>query len=182
MGTTRPETFLTAGPAGRLKCMKRAPIAGIFAVLAVNTVFGQAEPGKLEFEAVSIKTAPPGARGGGYNLSPGRLNAKNQSLRDLVKFAFDLQDYQVSWRSGWLDTDRYEMFCDLSGRNHDRRARPNDAVDARGPVCPGCPSGVERGRGICAGGEQEWSEVPRSGAGRAQHDVGDGAPRLANER
>ncbi len=115
MGTTRPETFLTAGPAGRLKCMKRAPIAGIFAVLAVNTVFGQAEPGKLEFEAVSIKTAPPGARGGGYNLSPGRLNAKNQSLRDLVKFAFDLQDYQVTGGPGWLDTDRYEIFATYPG-------------------------------------------------------------------
>jgi uncharacterized protein (TIGR03435 family) len=95
--------------------MKRVLVAGIFAALAVNTGLCQSNPDKLEFEAVSIKPSPPNARGGGYNLSPGRLNAKNQSLKDLVKFSFDLQDYQVTGGPGWLDTDRYEIFATFPG-------------------------------------------------------------------
>jgi uncharacterized protein (TIGR03435 family) len=60
-------------------------------VLVTAILFAQ----QPEFEAVSIKSAPPDARGGGYNISPGRIAAKNQTIRDLVKFAFNLQDYQV---------------------------------------------------------------------------------------
>jgi uncharacterized protein (TIGR03435 family) len=59
-----------------------------------------------EFEAISIKSAPPNARGGGYNISPGRITAKNQTLYDLVKFAYNLQDYQVA---GAPDNDHYEI-------------------------------------------------------------------------
>jgi uncharacterized protein (TIGR03435 family) len=76
----------------------------LFGILAANIALCQAE-----FDAVSIKPSAPDARGGGYNLSPGRLNAKNQSLRDLVKFAYRLQEYQVSGALGWMDTEHYEV-------------------------------------------------------------------------
>jgi uncharacterized protein (TIGR03435 family) len=59
-----------------------------------------------QFEAVSIKSAPPDARGGGYNISPGRITAKNQTLHDLVKFAYNLQDFQLT---GGPDNDHYEI-------------------------------------------------------------------------
>jgi bla regulator protein blaR1 len=62
-----------------------------------------------EFDAVSIKPASPEAKGGGYNMSPGRINARNQNLRDLVKFAYDLQDYQVIGRAP--ANQRYEILA-----------------------------------------------------------------------
>jgi uncharacterized protein (TIGR03435 family) len=63
------------------------------------------------FDAVSIKLSAPEARGGGFNLSPGHLNAKNQSLRDLVEFGWDLKDYQVSGGPSWVESEHYEVIA-----------------------------------------------------------------------
>lgn len=84
------------------------------------TALGFASAQQPAFEAVSIKPAQPGARGGGYNISPGRLNAKNQSLRDLVKFAYTLQDYQLT---GGDDKDRYELVATYPGETTDAQRR-----------------------------------------------------------
>jgi uncharacterized protein (TIGR03435 family) len=89
-----------------------------FTILAAASA--QTAPKPLAFEAVSIKPAQPGARGGGYNLFPGRLNAKNQSLRDLVKFAYNLQDYQLM---GGDDKDRYEVIATYPGETTDPQRR-----------------------------------------------------------
>ena len=78
----------------------------------LTTALAQTAPKQLAFDAVSIKPAQPDARGGGYNLFPGRLNAKNQSLRDLVKFAYTLEDYQLT---GGDDKDRYELIATYPG-------------------------------------------------------------------
>jgi uncharacterized protein (TIGR03435 family) len=98
-----------------MRCMRRVFIDGTLALLAVGSVFGQAVPDKLQFEVVSITPTQPVARGGGYNLSRGRLTAKNQSLRDLVKFSFDLQDYQLTGGARWMETDRYEVVATYPG-------------------------------------------------------------------
>lgn len=81
--------------------MRRILVSGILAAMAAI--------GGPAFDAVSIRANSPDARGGGFNLSPGRLNAKNQSLRELVRFAWDLHDYQVSGGPGWVDTEHYEI-------------------------------------------------------------------------
>jgi len=86
----------------------------LLGLLTVITLRGQ------EFDAVAIKPSAPGARGGGYNLSPGRLNAKNQSLKDLVRFAYDLQDYQLSGGVGWMDTEHYEVLATFPANTADR--------------------------------------------------------------
>jgi uncharacterized protein (TIGR03435 family) len=61
------------------------------------------------FDAVSIHPSAPDARGGGYNIWPNRLEVKNQSLKDMVKYAYSLQDYQVSGASGWMDGNHYQI-------------------------------------------------------------------------
>ncbi len=99
----------------RLRIMK---ILLFFTLL--TTALAQTPPKQLVFEAVSIKPAQPDARGGGYNLFPGRLNAKNQSLRDLVKFAYSLQDYQLT---GGDDTERYELIATYPGETTDAQRR-----------------------------------------------------------
>src|SRR5579863_9406382 len=99
----------------RLTHMKRILVVAAFAILATNVLFGQSNTDKVEFGAVSIKPSLPGARGGGYNVSTGRLNAKNQSLRDLVKFAFGVQDYQVTGGPAWIDSERYELLATFPG-------------------------------------------------------------------
>lgn len=92
---------------------KVALLPALIALLAVQNLRGQSD--RTEFDAVSIKAAQPGQRGGGYNLSPGRLNAKNQSLRDLMKFAFGVEDFQLSGGSGWLNSEHYEILATCPG-------------------------------------------------------------------
>jgi uncharacterized protein (TIGR03435 family) len=62
-----------------------------------------------QFDTVSIHPSAPDARGGGYNIWPNRLEVNNQTLKDMVKFAYNLQDYQVSGASGWMDGDHYQI-------------------------------------------------------------------------
>ena len=75
------------------------------AILAGAGVWAQSGGGRPEFDAVAIRLSPADARGGGFNLSPGRLAGKNVTLADLVKFAYDLHDYQLSGASGWMNTE-----------------------------------------------------------------------------
>lgn len=62
------------------------------------------------FEVASIKLAPPGAKGGNVHRDPaGGLTATNISLRALIKFAYQLQDFQLSGGPGWMVSDRYDL-------------------------------------------------------------------------
>src|SRR5580704_3291755 len=95
--------------------MKRFLVPGFLAMLAAQIVPGQPSAGNPAFDAVSIKPSAPDARGGGFNMSPGRLTAKNQSLKDMVRFAYDIHDYQLSGGLGWTDTERYEVIATFPG-------------------------------------------------------------------
>jgi uncharacterized protein (TIGR03435 family) len=95
--------------------MNRFLISAILAALSVSAALTQSSSDSPAFEAVSIKPSQPGARGGGYNVNTGRLVAKNQSLRDLVKFGFGLQEYQLTGGPAWQDTDRYEIVATHPG-------------------------------------------------------------------
>src|SRR5580698_3680088 len=109
--------------------MKRFLLTGTLAVLAAQIVPGQSSSGNPAFDAVLIKPSAPDARGGGFNMSPGRLAAKNQSLKDLVRFAYDLHDYQVSGGLGWTDSERYEVVATFPGETtNERRAQMMQAM------------------------------------------------------
>ncbi|HWC98057.1 MAG TPA: TIGR03435 family protein [Candidatus Sulfopaludibacter sp.] len=86
------------------------------AVLAVFTALGawaQTEPGP-EFEAASIKPAPPPTgngmrvmmRGGPGSDDPGRLDWDNVSLRNMLTNAFNIKDYQLQGPD-WMNTERF---------------------------------------------------------------------------
>jgi len=95
-------------------CMKRALL--LSALLSLMAV---AAPG--QFDAVSIKPSSPDARGGGFNMSPGRLNGRNVSLSELVSFAYGLHAYQLSGDSGWMDNDHYEVVATFPAATTDAR-------------------------------------------------------------
>ena len=111
-------TWLTQVGKRRLTGVKTRLIHCIFAVFAAGAAFAQDKPA---FDAVSIKPSAPDARGSGYRPSPGRLTMKNLSLKDLVEFAWNLHDYQLSGGPGWAATDRYDLIASF----------PADTPDAR---------------------------------------------------
>ena len=67
------------------------------------------------FEVASVKPAAPMV-GGGFRISmggdPGRLNYSNVSLRDLIRAAFQLKDYQISGPD-WLNNERFDVVAKL---------------------------------------------------------------------
>jgi uncharacterized protein (TIGR03435 family) len=69
----------------------------------------------LSFDVASVKPAPPAPDGrirsflGG---DAGRVNWTNASLRDIIREAYQLKDYQISGPD-WLGTERYNLVAKL---------------------------------------------------------------------
>ncbi|MDR3698073.1 MAG: TIGR03435 family protein [Candidatus Sulfopaludibacter sp.] len=73
-----------------------------------------------EFEAASIKAAPPPTgngirvmmRGGPGSDDPGRVDWSNVSLRQMITAAFNVKDYQVQGPD-WLNSQRFDVVAKI---------------------------------------------------------------------
>ncbi|MGD1071274.1 MAG: TIGR03435 family protein, partial [Bryobacteraceae bacterium] len=73
-----------------------------------------------KFEVASIKPSPPGEPPS-MRVSPGgRLTVTNETLKYLVQFAYNVQDYQISGGPGWIDSAGYDILA-----TPERAANPN---------------------------------------------------------
>ena len=70
-------------------------------------VFAQAPPG-AHFDVASIRPSQPAAHGTDSADLPGRYTATNRTLRDLIREAWDVRDYQISGPD-WLSTERFDV-------------------------------------------------------------------------
>lgn len=79
-------------------------------VIFVSAAFAQAAPAPLTFEVASIKPSAPDARGGFLQLQPGGgLRATNFTLKQLLAFAYDVRDFQISGGPAWINSARYDL-------------------------------------------------------------------------
>jgi uncharacterized protein (TIGR03435 family) len=91
--------------------MTRYLLRATLIACASCAAFAQTAAGPLAFEVASIKPAEPMTGGklmvrmGG---DPGRLNYSNVSLRDLIRSAYQVKDYQISGPD-WLSTMRFDV-------------------------------------------------------------------------
>ncbi len=76
-----------------------------FLAMAVGAQTAQSS----SFEAASIKSAAPGKRGGGISIQGARVRIINSSLKACVQIAWNVQDFQVSGATGWMDAERFEI-------------------------------------------------------------------------
>jgi uncharacterized protein (TIGR03435 family) len=60
------------------------------------------------FEVASIKTRT-GDRVVGGTSTPDRFVRADATLRDLIRYGYDLQEFQVEGGPGWIRTNRYEV-------------------------------------------------------------------------
>ena len=72
-------------------------------VLLGGITFGQT------FEAASIKLNTSHGRGGGINTSPARIKVVNSSLKFCIQIAWNVEDFQVSGASGWIEDEHYDI-------------------------------------------------------------------------
>jgi uncharacterized protein (TIGR03435 family) len=92
------------------------------AVMAVAQSTGQ----KRAFEVVSIKPNHSDNRFSGENTRHGRLTVTNDTLKELIRLAFDVKDFQIEGGPRWLDSDRYDIVATTSSGEDitDQQLRP----------------------------------------------------------
>jgi uncharacterized protein (TIGR03435 family) len=98
----------------------RRDVAGVLA-LAISAQWIAFAQTKLVFEVASIKPADPAAPRPGRLAtiqavtSPGRLTMRTATLKDLIRAAYALEEYQISGGPGWIDSARFEVIAQAAG-------------------------------------------------------------------
>jgi uncharacterized protein (TIGR03435 family) len=71
-----------------------------------------ASPNTPPFEVASVKANRSGALAQRIQPSPGgRLTVTNVSLRGLVRFAYEVQEFQMDGGPSWFAADRYDVLA-----------------------------------------------------------------------
>jgi uncharacterized protein (TIGR03435 family) len=82
--------------------------------LAQRILFAQAQPAPVTFDVASVRTSQlmraggEGSRRQRVESSPGSLIMANVTLTTAMKWAYRVQDYQISG-PGWIGEDRYDI-------------------------------------------------------------------------
>ena len=101
--------------------LKLVGLALLSALLAA--IVASAQP---QFDVGSIKPAPPNERNGGYRFDPGgRTVVSDFTLKNLVMVAWHVQDFQLSGRPPWFDSDsaRYDIEAKAEGNPSEAESR-----------------------------------------------------------
>ncbi len=68
------------------------------------------------FDVATIKPSSPDQGGTTFYVpSGGRFGIKNITLKDLVAYAWNLRDFQISGGPGWVDSTRYDVVAQAAG-------------------------------------------------------------------
>jgi uncharacterized protein (TIGR03435 family) len=66
----------------------------------------------LTFEVASIKPANPDAQGSSIQFMPGGgLKMTGVPLRNMITFAYDVRDFQISGGPGWVGTEQFDIMA-----------------------------------------------------------------------
>lgn len=92
----------------------RLAIIGGMALLLAEGVHGQSPQ---QFEVAVIRFNPVGPSAGtSFNVyEGGRLRITNETVKLLIRAAFQLQDAQIAGGPAWLDSDRYDLEAKTGG-------------------------------------------------------------------
>jgi uncharacterized protein (TIGR03435 family) len=86
------------------------------ASLAPRWIAFAQQPAGPSFEVASVKPNTGSSHLVHLQPSPGgRFNAENITLRFLMQYAYDVQDFQISGGPGWVNTDRYDIAAKAEG-------------------------------------------------------------------
>jgi uncharacterized protein (TIGR03435 family) len=72
------------------------------------------------FETASVKPAPPNPTDYGIDTDPGLLRVEAQTLHDMVRLAYEVNDSQVAGGPKWADSDRFDVTARAKGRAGDK--------------------------------------------------------------
>ena len=95
--------------------MKTWLLRTALALFSCSVMFAQAAPGSLSFEVASIKPSAPQPMGMiriGVTADAGMARYNNVSLRDLIRSAYRVKDFQIEGPD-WLNSTRYDIVAKL---------------------------------------------------------------------
>ena len=124
----------------------------ILAVLNTSALRAQLAPPPL-FEVASIKPNKSGdVRTSMMPYPEGRLIAENNSLKQLVRAAFGVKDFQISGGPDWFDADRFDIVAKAEGPASKGAAPANAPIPVGEPLQAGFPCRDKAAPGIPLGG------------------------------
>src|ERR1051326_5340093 len=86
--------------------------AGVSVFLAAALIAGQAPaPPPLLFEVATIKPSKEGGGKGGLEVANGGLKMQGVTLKNLIAFAYDLRETQISGGPKWIATVAYDVLA-----------------------------------------------------------------------
>jgi uncharacterized protein (TIGR03435 family) len=77
---------------------------------------------KPQFEVATVRPNKSGESGASLGPRPGgRLNGTNQTIRNLIRNAFNLQPYQMIGGPDWMDSDRFDIVAKAADADLDEK-------------------------------------------------------------
>src|SRR5215831_8301368 len=86
--------------------VNRRIMSGVVALMLSKAGYAQAPQ---HFEVAVIRRAQASENAGLFLSEGGRIRIVNESIKLLLRLAFQLQDAQISGGPKWLDSDRYDI-------------------------------------------------------------------------
>lgn len=83
--------------------------AAVAVVLAMAAHAQQQPAARVEFEVVSVKPGDPANGGGGMTVGPGRLEMRNTTLKNLLRYAYHLNEFQLEGGPKWMDSAKFDI-------------------------------------------------------------------------
>jgi uncharacterized protein (TIGR03435 family) len=82
-------------------------------------------PSRTGFDVVSIRRSKSDEPGGSFgDGGPGRYRATNVPIGDILRDAYNIQDFQLIGAPDWLDTERYDIEATLENPARRREMEP----------------------------------------------------------
>jgi uncharacterized protein (TIGR03435 family) len=91
-----------------------------FAISALSAQVVKSDGPKPQFEVATVRPNNSGESNASIRIQPGgRLTATNQTLRNLIRNAFNLQPYQMVGGPDWIESDRYDIVAKVADTDLD---------------------------------------------------------------
>jgi uncharacterized protein (TIGR03435 family) len=93
-----------------------------FAFVSVAAQVVKSDGPKPQFEVATVRPNTSGESGASLGPRPGgRLNGTNQTARNLIRNAFNVQPYQLIGGPDWMDSDRFDIVAKAADADVDAK-------------------------------------------------------------
>ncbi len=93
-------------------------------VVVLRVVEAQAPDARPAFEAAAIKRSKPSTEGTNIRSDPnGTLRVENATLKDLIRFCYEVTDDRIAGGPKWIDDDRFDVSA-----KPENRSRPEQVL------------------------------------------------------